>query len=206
MSHPAVRASTADLDALSHLIAAAFADLAPSKWLITDPAARRQVLPGYFQILVEHALAQGFVHTTGDRAAAALWLPAGPGIPALPADHDAQLAAVTGAWTSRFRAFDTALETRHPAGIPHRHLAILAVRPDRQGQGTGTALLNAGHQICDRDAIPAYLEASDRRTRRLYLRHGYTDHGGPPLQLPDGPQMHPMWRQPRQQAAPRCPS
>jgi GNAT superfamily N-acetyltransferase len=202
MSHRIVRAGAADAGPLSLVIAAAFADLAPSQWLIADPAERRQTLPGYFRILVDHALASGLAHTSPDRTAAALWLPAGPGGTAPPADYDVRLAAVTGPWADRFRAFDTALEARHPAGIPHWHLAILAVRPDRQGQGTGTALLNAGHRICDRDAIPAYLEASDRRTRRLYLHHGYTDLYGLPIQLPGGPQMHPLLRQPRPQAAP----
>jgi hypothetical protein len=69
------------------------------------------------------------------------------------------------------------------------------VRPDRQGVGTGTALLRAYHQILDHDAgAPAYLEAADLRTRDVYLRHGYADHG-PPIQLPDGPLMYPMWRE-----------
>ena len=41
----------------------------------------------------------------------------------------------------------------------------------------------------------AYLEASDERTRDLYLRHGYTDHGEA-IELPDGPSMYPMVRIP----------
>ena len=75
------------------------------------------------------------------------------------------------------------------------HLAILAVRPDRQGHGTGSALLRAHHAGLDRDSIPAYLEASDLRTRRLYLAHGYADCGGP-LAFP-GAVMYPMVRPPR---------
>ena len=43
--------------------------------------------------------------------------------------------------------------------------------------------------------IAAYLEASDERTRDLYLRHGYTDHGES-IELPDGPSMYPMVRIP----------
>ena len=71
------------------------------------------------------------------------------------------------------------------------------MRPGRQGQGTGTALLRSYHERLDRDAgAPAYLEAADLRTRRMYRRHGYTDLG-PPIQLPDGPLMYPMWREGR---------
>ena len=54
-----VRAEEADLDVLSQVIAEAFFDLAPSRWLIPDLAARRQILPGYFRLYVEHALADG---------------------------------------------------------------------------------------------------------------------------------------------------
>jgi hypothetical protein len=41
----------------------------------------------------------------------------------------------------------------------------------------------------------AYLEASSRRARQLYLAHGYVDRGVP-IQLPSGPAMYPMIRQP----------
>jgi GNAT superfamily N-acetyltransferase len=189
-----IRAVPADLDTLSQVIADAFHDLAPSRWLIADPAARRRVFPGYFRIYVEHAMADGVVQTTTDRTAAALWIPNGPDAADPPAGYGARLADATGLWIDRFLAFDAALDASHP-GIPHHHLALLAVRPDRQGQGTGHALLRAYHEILDRDAgAPAYLEASDLRTRQIYLRHGYADHG-PPIHLPDGPLMYPMWRE-----------
>jgi len=195
-----VPADAADLDTLSQVIADAFHDLAPSRWLIADPAARREIFPGYFQILAEHAMASGVVHTTPDRSAAALWIPVGEDGPAQPPDYDARLAAATRPWTSRFLAFDAALDRHHPAGVPHHHLAILAVSPEQQGQGTGTALLRAYHQILDHDArMPAYLEASDLLTRQFYLRHGYTEHGRP-IHLPDGPLMYPLWRQCRSTA------
>ena len=191
-----VRADAADLDVLSLVIAGAFHDLAPSRWLIDDPAARREVFPGYFRIYVEHAMASGVVHTTPDRTAAALWIPVGEDGPAQPLDYDARLAVATRPWTGRFLAFDAALDRHHPAGVPHHHLAILAVSPQRQGQSTGTALLRAYHATLDKARVPAYLEASDLRTRQIYLRHGYTDHGRP-IHLPDGPLMYPLWRQGR---------
>jgi GNAT superfamily N-acetyltransferase len=196
-----VRADAADVDVLSQVIGGAFHDLAPSRWLIADPAARRAIFPGYFRILVEHAMASGVVHTTPDRTAAALWLPVGKDGPAQPPDYESRLAVATSPWTDRFLAFDAALDRRHPAGVPHHHLAILAVRPDRQRRGIGTALLRAYHQLLDHDAgVPAYLEASDLLTRQFYLRLGFTDHGSP-IQLPDdGPQMYPLVRQCRSTA------
>jgi GNAT superfamily N-acetyltransferase len=191
--HEVVRAGEADIDVLSQVIAEAFFPLAVCRWLIPDPAARRAAFPGYFRLYVEHAIADGLAHTTPDRAAAALWLP-GHGPAAPPASYTGQLAAITGPYLGTFQAFDQALDRHHPAGVFHYHLAILAVRPDRQGQGIGTALLHAHHAVLDEKGVAAYLEASDERSRALYLRHGYTDQG--PFHLPDGgPAMWPMWRE-----------
>jgi GNAT superfamily N-acetyltransferase len=192
---------------LSQVIADAFADLAVSWWLIPDEVARHGIFPDYFRLYVEHALADGIVCTTPSQDAVALWLPAGEQPAPPPEDYDERLAAVTGSWIDRFRAFDQALAIRHPTGFAHHHLAILAVRPDRQGQGIGSALLRAHHAALDRDRIPAYLEASDLRTRRLYRAHGYADCGAP-LTFP-GAVMYPMARQPRPgqpsgQALPGC--
>lgn len=207
-------ADGADADVLSHVIAEAFHPLPPSLWLIPDPAVRRDVYPGYFRIFVELALAGGIVHTTPDRSAVALWLPAGEGErvgenrervgeeseqvegPAEPAaGYLARLAEATGPWLDRFAAFDDALERGHPAGPAHQHLAMLAVRPDRQGRGTGTALLRAHLAALDQAGTPTYLEASAPRNRALSLRHGYHDHG-PPIRLPGGTPLFPMWREP----------
>jgi GNAT superfamily N-acetyltransferase len=191
-----VTADPADTDILSQVIADAFHDLAPSRWLIADPDARREIFPGYFRIYVEDALACGVVHTTPDRDAVALWLPTGMNPPAPDPDYETRLTVATSPWTARFRAFDKVLERHHPAGTAHHHLAVLAVRPDQQGQGTGTGLLRAHHANLDSAGMPAYLEASDLRTRRLYLTCGYKDHGLP-ICLAGSVFMYPMWRTPQ---------
>src|SRR5260221_6746844 len=134
---------------------------------------------------VEHAMADGLVHTTPGRDAAALWIPLGPQLPCPPDGYDEHLAQITGPWAERFAVFDAELDAHHLAGTEHHHLAILAVRPDRQGHGTGTALLGAHHAVLDEQDMLAYLDASDELTRRIYLRHGYVDHGTQ-IQLHDG--------------------
>jgi GNAT superfamily N-acetyltransferase len=194
-----ITADLVDTDVLSQVVADAFFDLPPSRWLVPDPAARQAIFPGYFRLYVEHAMASGVVHTTPDRSAAALWLPIGDNPADLPPGNDARLAAATGRWIDRFLAFGAALDRHHPAGTPHHHLAILAVRPDRQGQGTGTMLVRAYHQLLDHDiGAPAYLEAANQRTQRMYLRHGYILRPNAPIRLPDsGPLMWPMWREPQ---------
>jgi GNAT superfamily N-acetyltransferase len=191
-----VTATAANIPVLAEVIAEAFFDLPPSRWLVPDRAVRRQMWPGYFRIYLEHAMASGVVHTTPRRDAAALWIPVGPTPTEPPDGYAAALAAVTGPYLDRFTAFDAALDRRHPT-IAHHYLAILAVRSDRQGQGTGTALLEAYHHHLDTEiGQPAYLEASSERTRRVYLDRGYADYG-PPIVLPGGPAMFPMRREPR---------
>lgn len=193
-----VTAGAADADVLSQVIADSFHDLPPSRWLIADPGERARIFPAFFRILVDWALADGSVTTTPGRDAVALWIPAGQEPPSPPADYPDRLAAVTGLWASRFEAFDATLEEQHLAGTPHEWLAIIGVRPDRQGSGTGSALLSARHRELDRDGRPAYLEAASPRARDLYLRHGYTLRPGAPFHLPDGgPPMWPMLREAR---------
>jgi GNAT superfamily N-acetyltransferase len=194
-----ITAGPADADALSDLIAVAFLHLPPSRWLIGDPAARRAIFPSYFAIHVEHALAIGIVHTTPGRTAAALWLPVTAAGLAPPAGYDTRLANATGRWHTAFTAFDATLDRHHPADTAHHHLALLAVHPHHQGQGTGSMLLAGHHAALDHERIPAYLEAATVRTRRLYTRHGYHLRPDAPIRLPgDGPLMWPMWREPYQ--------
>jgi GNAT superfamily N-acetyltransferase len=183
------------LDVLSLVIAEAFHDLPPSRWLIPDPDARAAVFPAYFRLHAEQASVCGTAYALG-YGAAALWLPASPGPITVPPGYHTQLTAITGRRAHRFLAFDAALEARHPTGVAHHHLALLAVRPGRQGQGIGTALLRHHHQVLDRDGVPAYMEAAGQRSRRLYLAHGYSDLGSP-IELADGVRMYPMWREPQ---------
>lgn len=198
-SHTSVTADISDTDALSQVVADAFFGLAVSRWLVPEPKDRRAIFPAYFRIYVEHALADGLVLTTPARDAAALWLPVGVDGPGDPPDgYSERLAALTGKCLNRFQALDEGFEAHHPVGIAHQHLAILAVRPDRQRLGIGTALLDAHHAILDRDGLPAYLEASDLGTRDIYLNHGYILRPNAPIRLPDGgPEMWPMWREPQ---------
>jgi GNAT superfamily N-acetyltransferase len=199
-----IRAGHSDVEVLGQVIADAFFDLPQSRWLVPDPGARRAIFPSYFQIAVEHALASGVVQTTPDRDAAALWIYVKHELPLPPADYLLRLADVTGTWVDRFVVFDAALAQHHPAGEPQHYLNILAVRPDRQGQGIGSSLLSAYHRQLDQAAaLPAYLEAADERTRRLYRRHGYAARAEGPFRLPDqGPPMWPMTRPARSRARP----
>ncbi|HEV2783206.1 MAG TPA: GNAT family N-acetyltransferase [Actinophytocola sp.] len=190
-----VRAEPGRAARVSALIAHAFVDLPPTRWLVADPVERERRLDAQFVILVEHALRHGHVEVTSDGAAAAVWFHNDGAEPPPPPDYDERLAAAAGPHLPRFRALDDAFAAHHPHE-PHHHLAFLAVRPDRQRRGLGSLLLSRHHRRLDEAGIPAYLEASTTRSRDLYLRHGY-ELTGDPFHLPeDGPPFWPMWRVP----------
>ncbi|MCZ7419832.1 MULTISPECIES: GNAT family N-acetyltransferase [unclassified Micromonospora] len=194
MSEPEIgRLGADDTRWVAARIAEAFMVLDQPRWLVPDEAKRESVLAGNFEIIVEHATRHGLVFGTEDRAGVAVWLPSvGEPLPP-PEDYDARLALACGEWTPNFVHLDELFAANHPHA-DHHHLALLAVRPDRQGQGVGTALLRHHHTWLDANGMPAYLEASSETSRDLYARHGYRV--AEPFRLPDGTPFWPMWRDP----------
>jgi GNAT superfamily N-acetyltransferase len=182
------------VEPLAHLIAEAFHGLAPSRWLIPEADERFRILPAYFRLMLDHAVAQGEVQTVIGGAAAAVWFDETAGTLPEPPEYGARLAEACGRWTERFQLLDGLL-ARHRPARPHHHLAFLATRPGLQRAGLGTALLRHQHRHLDRYAIPAYLEAASAASRSLYLRLGYVDLE-PSIVLPDGAKLWPMWRRP----------
>ncbi|KOX10518.1 GNAT family N-acetyltransferase [Micromonospora profundi] len=193
MSAAIERLGPEDTALVAGRIAGAFTALEVTRWLVPDASKRESVLAGDFEIMVDHAMRHGLVYGTADRSAVAVWFPS-VGEPAPPPpDYDARLAAACGEWTDRFQHLDELFAANHPHD-DHHHLAFLAVEPDRQGHGLGTALLKHHHAWLDANDMPAYLEASDPRSRDLYARNGYR--AREPFRVPDGTPFWPMWREP----------
>ena len=191
-----IRAATPpDAEAVAGLLAEAFLHGDLAGWLIPDLDTRARIYPPYFRLLTQHALTHGHIDLTDDGAAVAVWYRiARSPVPGLP-HYDRRLADITGDAYSRFASLDRAMHQHHPYLQPHHYLALLAVHPDRQNQGLGNALLAHHHTRLDAPGIPAYLEATGERNRRLYLRHGYHPRPAYPI-TPDGPHLIPMWRPP----------
>jgi amino acid transporter/GNAT superfamily N-acetyltransferase len=181
---------------INHLLACTIGEGPVACWLTSDPIARRENSPAYFEILVEHAVEHGEIYATvdpgsGDLVGVAVWFPFTRPIPP-PRDYDSRLKEACGPAFDRIRDMDAAFEVHHPTD-PHHYLALIAVRPDRQNLGIGSALLARHHARIDAAGLPAYLEANDIRNRDLYVRHGYSY--GAPIWLPDdGPPVWPMRR------------
>ncbi len=72
---------------------------------------------------------------------------------------------------------------------------MIGVDPARQGMGLGSALLAHALAAVDREAKPAYLEATTESSRDLYARHGFEVIGT--IQAADSPPMFPMVRKAR---------
>jgi ribosomal protein S18 acetylase RimI-like enzyme len=87
------------------------------------------------------------------------------------------------------------VEHRHPKTPDHLYLATLGVKQSEQGRGLGSLLLGPGLELCDRDGLPAYLEASKESNIAFYARHGFRVTRE--IKLPRGPTMYAMWREPR---------
>jgi len=57
---------------------------------------------------------------------------------------------------------------------PHRHLGPIAVHPDWQGRGVGSAMLSSFLASVDAQRMPVYLETDVDRNVALYQKFGFT--------------------------------
>ena len=165
------RATTADVELLAMAFADAFYEDPMLSWLMPSDRTRRAQLRRYFGIELRHyALPRGRVWATADLTGAALTLP--------PRGWRAPT-RVTLLEGSAFRTrlvraarVGAAMEWRHVRGA-HYYVRDIGVLPSRQKQGLGSALLRPTLERCDREGLPAYLEASSERSAALYERLGF---------------------------------
>lgn len=213
------RAGAGDREALTRLLDEGFHHDPVSTWIFPDPERRRQRHGTMMGAFLDAALEGGYVDMTEDCSAVALWF-------SMPGPEDDE-AAVDGGGQAGGQSVDQGgghgdnskaearalreavdpdngrveqisliLDENHPVDRPHEYLMLIAVSPDMRSQGLGAALINTALERCDRDGRYAYLEASSLRSSRLYERLGFV-FAGHTIDLPDGPQMLPMWREPR---------
>jgi GNAT superfamily N-acetyltransferase len=180
-----------ELAPVIRLLAAAFNDDPVLGWAFPDPATRPDALAVVVGAYVRHGEVRT-VGAAGQVLAAAVWSD--------PAGHDVptpdQLPAVLLPHLERLGRLDQVLGARYPADHDHRYLRVIGVRPAERGRGHGGELLRQGLAEWDAAGLPTYLEASSPRNAALYARHGFIPYGEP-IRLPDGPELFPMWRDPR---------
>lgn len=83
--------------------------------------------------------------------------------------------------STRFRILTAASlsneATKNHPNWPHRHLTVLGVRPEFQGQGVGSALLKQFRDEADAAQANSYLETDSDGGKRLYERFGFREVG-----------------------------
>jgi GNAT superfamily N-acetyltransferase len=190
------RATVADTATVAATVAAAFFDDPVTRWILPDLDRRRQVATAMFRLYVEPYVAVGETYLTAGAHGAAVWLP--PGAQLMTAQQEEvfgeALAEILGPDADRCFQLAEVFATHHP-DEPLYYCQFLATVPAVQGQGIGSTLLRDMLVRADREAMPAYHEATSPRNRALYERHGYVTTGV--FTLPDdGPPLWTMWREP----------
>ena len=190
------RTDVADTAAVAATVAAAFFDDPVTRWLLPDEHRRQRLIQPMFELYVAPYVRLGETYLTADGNGAAVWLP--PSTQLLTVDEEESfgqaLDELVGPDVERFIQMAEHFERYHPTQ-PLYYCQFLATVPAVQGRGIGSTLLRDMLERADREAMPAYHEATTPRNRALYERHGYITQGE--FTLPDGPPLWRMWRDPR---------
>jgi GNAT superfamily N-acetyltransferase len=179
-------ATPADTHDVVRVLAAAFDDDPVTRWLVPD----RSLVPLFRAHLLTANAAQQHVDLAlldGEPAGAAIWQEPGYRVSTW-----RQLAAIPRYAVALRRNLGrgASLESAMHGARPREEVWYLAgVGAARRGRGVGSALLR--HRL-DRVTGPSYLESSKRENIPLYERFGFGLRES--LQIPDGPELWPMWR------------
>jgi GNAT superfamily N-acetyltransferase len=170
----------------------AFDDDPVARWVFPDPAGYAAGFPAVVSAFAGIACPRETALQIGGFAGTAVWLP-----PGAEPDEDALGRAVAlGVEEARLPAVFGLLERmaeRHPTE-PHWYLPFIGVTPAFQGRGYGSALLAETARTCDREGLPAYLEATSPANIALYRRHGFATLV--PIRVDGSPPLTPMRREP----------
>ncbi|MGH9031659.1 MAG: GNAT family N-acetyltransferase [Acidimicrobiia bacterium] len=183
-----------DEDRAIATIAMAFCNDPVTRWVFRDAHLYLTYWPRVVKAFGGAAFAQGTADSIDDCGGVALWLP--PDVRPDTEKMGALVAeAVPAADQEEVFGFMGEMDEFHPTE-PHWYLPLIGVDVTRQGRGYGSALLRHALERCDRDRLPAYLEASSPRNKPLYEHHGFQELGV--IQEGSSPPMWPMQRVPRE--------
>jgi GNAT superfamily N-acetyltransferase len=190
--HGDVTAATDEARAIA-TITIAFSGDPVVRWFLRHPDRYLTVWPAMVKAFGGAAFAEGTADSLDHCRAVALWLP--PGVEPDDAAMDALTAdAVSAEDRADVSAFTEQQGAFH-ASEPHWYLPLIGVDAATQGRGYGSVLLRHATRRCDRDGLPAFLEATTTRNKALYARHGFEELGV--IQAGSSPPMWPMRRSPR---------
>ena len=164
-----------------------------ARWFLPDPARYLTYWPRFVAAFAGNAFAADTADSIEDCRGVALWLP-----PDVGPDDEAMAAIATEAVpeSDHEEVFGILgqMGDYHPTER-HWYLPVMGVDVTKQGGGLGSALLRHAAARCDRDGLPAYLEATNPHNARLYAAHGFEELGV--IQAGSSPHIWPMLRKPR---------
>lgn len=171
----------------------AFSSDPAARWMYPDPYQYLTHFPRFVQAFGGIAFAQETAHCIDGYSGAALWFPPGVEPDVDPVIELLEQSIFESEQADVFAVFEQ-MGHYHPSQ-PHWYLPIIGVEPTQQGKGYGSALMQHVLMQCDRDHIPAYLEASKPANILFYERHGFKVLST--IQVGASPPIFPMVRQPQ---------
>jgi GNAT superfamily N-acetyltransferase len=187
-----------DFGPLAAMLARAFYDDPVTSWFYPDAGRRMKHARRFFGIRLRQLADQELIYTTEELSGAALWTL--PGRWREDLRQSLMLLPMLPVLLPRIVRSTNAvreIERRHPV-VPHFYLSVLGTEPEQQGGGIGSALLGPVLRRCDCDGVGAYLECSKEGNVEFYARQGFalTER----IELPEGPPLWLMWREPLRRA------
>lgn len=156
---------------------------------VHDPAKRRRFLEEFMRFRLRFGVKKGLVFVEKECRGAAILIR--PDQQMTPWDLirlgglGAMLRSCTGEERKFIMAFNTRMDQERDRIVrqPFWHLSPMAVTPEYQGQGCGTALLQRVTQEVAQSGLPCYLETQTARNIPLYERCGFESRSR--VQLPE---------------------
>ncbi len=163
----------ADIPRVAERMGRAFAPQPLTSWLLGPGQPHRAAR--LMALELRRALPYHMSYTTGELQGAAVWFP-----------PERKINLWKDVWYGLRAGLVIGIGLRSPLQLwmglrlllaepdePSYYLSLLAVAPEWQGQGVGSALLRPGLARCDAERMPAYLSTDTSENVRFYQRHGF---------------------------------
>jgi GNAT superfamily N-acetyltransferase len=158
---------------LTGFVGEVFHDDAMITWTFPAEGMLRRSMR-FFDALDRESASAGWLWTVDEGAGVAAWAP--PGFDedwrTISATIEPEVHELPEHLAPRYDAFWEWIEGYHPRE-PHWYLDHIAVRPDRQGEGLGVALVDLGVGAAREDGVPAFLITSKPDNVGFYERRGF---------------------------------
>ena len=183
-------ATESDRTTIFNMLAKAFAEDPYVSWLYPDKAQRMAVWPQVMESIGGKAIGCGTAYVTSDNSGAALWLP-----PEVESDVEKKIHILKNSLPQSRMKVVKEIDRQYCSLMPDSSpwiLSIIAVDPDHQQQGIGSALLEYSIEQIGKNARELFVLSCNPNNLSLYQRFGFTLLGK--LQADDSPPLHSLLR------------